>query len=73
MRIDEAVIATLRDMAPDDQREVLDFARSLLNRKKRPLKEVRGLWADLGITFTEEDIAEARREMWKSFPREIPL
>jgi hypothetical protein len=25
------------------------------------------------VTITEEDIAEARREMWGTFPREFPL
>jgi hypothetical protein len=30
------------------------------------------LWADLGVDITEEDIAEARREMWGNFPREFP-
>ena len=32
-----------------------------------------GLWADLNFHVTEEDIAEARREMWGNFPRDIKL
>jgi hypothetical protein len=31
------------------------------------------LWADLNMNITEEDIAEARREMWGNFPRDIEL
>jgi hypothetical protein len=31
---------------------------------------LRGLWKDLGISVSEEDIAEARREMWGGFLRE---
>jgi hypothetical protein len=30
----------------------------------------RGLWSDLGIDLTAEDIDEGRREMWKSFLRQ---
>jgi len=29
-----------------------------------------GLWADLDMRVTDEDIAEARHEMWGNFPRE---
>jgi len=29
-----------------------------------------GLWADLDIGITDEDIDEARREMWGNFPRD---
>ena len=35
-----------------------------------PRRSLRGLWADLNVHITEEDIAEARREMWGSFPSE---
>ena len=72
MNIEEAVIETLKNLAPHEQQQVLNFARSLQWRGKTPLKEVRGLWADLGITITAEDIAEARRDMWGNFPREFP-
>ncbi|MEW5718090.1 MAG: hypothetical protein AB1817_05660 [Chloroflexota bacterium] len=29
-----------------------------------------GLWADLGVAPSASEIDAARREMWKSFPRE---
>ena len=73
MSIEEAVMETLKKLPPEEQRQVLNYAQSLRKHDKPPLKELRGLWADLNITLTEEDIAEARREMWKDFPREIPL
>lgn len=38
---------------------------------KKPRKSLLGLWADLDIHITEEDIAQARREMWGNFPRDI--
>ena len=68
--IEEALVAKLRELSVDKQQEVLDFASSLETREKRPLKSVRGLWKDLGISVSEEDIAEARKEMWGNFPRE---
>lgn len=34
---------------------------------KHPRRSLEGLWAHLGADVSEEDIAEARREMWR-FP-----
>ena len=70
--IEEAVIEKLRELPADKQQEVLDFV-SFLETKALPrpkLKSMRGLWKDLGISISEEDIAEARKEMWGNFPRE---
>lgn len=68
----QAVMEKLGALDPLQQREVLDFVEFLHQKKakKRPLRSVEGLWAGLGIDITEEDIAEARREMWANFPRE---
>lgn len=33
----------------------------------KPLYSLRGIWK--GIDITEQDIGEARREMWGNFPR----
>jgi hypothetical protein len=72
MTIEDAVVEKLRILPPEKKQEVLDFAEFLLQRStvKPPLQSVEGLWADLGVQITEEDIAEARREMWGNFPRE---
>lgn len=72
MNIEQAVLEKLRTLTPDKQQEVLDFAEFLhqKNPPKRPLKSVKGLWADLKVDITEEDIAQARKEMWGNFPRE---
>jgi EAL domain-containing protein (putative c-di-GMP-specific phosphodiesterase class I) len=75
MTIEQQVLEKLRDLPPEKQKEVLDFVDQLKesNGPKKPLKSLLGLWSDLNINITEEDIAEARREMWGNFPRDIEL
>ena len=38
--------------------------------KAKPLRSLYGLWKDLGVDVSAEDIDTARREMWGTFPRE---
>jgi len=73
MTIEQQVLKKLRDLSPDKQKEVLKFAESLREKGDAPKKfrGLEGLWADLDINITDEDIAEARREMWGNFPRDI--
>jgi hypothetical protein len=75
MTIEQQVLEKLRDLPPEKQKEVLDFVDHLKeqNGPKKPLKSLLGLWKDLNFHVTEEDIAEARREMWGNFPRDIKL
>ena len=72
MNIEQLVLEKLRSLLPDRQREVLDFVEFLEQKSvaKRPPLSLKGLWSDLGIHLSEEDISEARREMWENFPRE---
>jgi hypothetical protein len=73
MTIEEKVLEKLRELPPEKQKEVLDFV-DLLKKKNgapKPRRSLRGLWKDLNITITENDIAQARREMWGNFPRDI--
>ena len=70
MTIERQVLEKLRDLPPEKQKEVLDFVEFLKekNGAKKPLRSLPGLWKDLDIHITEEDIAEARREIWSNFP-----
>jgi hypothetical protein len=71
MTIEEAIVEKVRALSPEKQKEVLRFADSLAETPARvPLRSLKGLWADLDIDISEEDIAALRREMWKTFPRE---
>jgi hypothetical protein len=74
MTLEQAVLENLRLLPAPAQQEVLDFAEFLRRNaapSKAPLKSLRGLWADLKLTSTDEDIAQARREMWAKFPRDV--
>lgn len=73
MTIEQAVVEKLRALPPEQQEKVLEFVETLQPQsptEKRPLRSVAGLWSDLDIDLTNEDIDEARREMWGNFPRD---
>jgi hypothetical protein len=75
MTIEQQVLEKLRGLPPEKQKEVLEFVDSLNENAgaNKPLLSLEGIWADLEIRVTNEDIAEARREMWGTFPRDIKL
>lgn len=65
MTIEQQVIEKLRELPPEKQREVLEFLESIKekNGDGKPRRSLLGMWSDLDIRITEEDIREARREM----------
>lgn len=71
MSIERSVIQKILSLTPDQQREVMEFVESLQkgSSEPRPRRSLMGLFSDRNIHITEEDIAEARREMWGNFPR----
>lgn len=73
MTIEQQVLEKLRELPPEKQREVLDFLESIKekNGAAKPRRSLLGLWSDLNVRITEEDLAEARREMWGNFPRDL--
>ncbi|BAY34306.1 DUF2281 domain-containing protein [Calothrix sp. FACHB-156] len=73
MNLEQAVLYKLRQLPIDKQQELLDFAEFLYQKtnKKPALLSVRGLCSDLKVDITEEDIANARQEMWGNFPKDI--
>jgi hypothetical protein len=56
-------IRLIEHMAPEIERD-------LLSSQSKPRKSLWGLWANLGPAPSAEEIDEARREEWASFPRE---
>jgi len=73
MTLEQAILDAVRELPPDKQQELLEHAEHLRLQEKQsrtPRKSGRGLWADLNIDLSAEDIDEARREAWKNFPRD---
>ena len=73
MTTEEAIIERVRALPAEKHEEVLKFAVLLGPDSpwpRPPLISPRGLWADLHVDVSEEDIAEMRQEAWKNFPRE---
>lgn len=73
MSIEDAVLEAVRVLPPEKQQEVLEFVESLTEEtfRHQRLRSLEGLLEDLGPAPTAEEIAEARREIWGSFPREV--
>jgi hypothetical protein len=73
MTLEQEILDTLRALSADKQKAVLDHAKHLrgeAGQLRRPRKSGRGLWADLDIDLSAEEIDEVRREMWRGFPRD---
>jgi hypothetical protein len=69
----EEVVASVRDLSPVDKAQLInrivpDIERELKSARRAERESLRGLWR--GLDITEEDMAEARREMWGSSPRQ---
>ena len=71
--IERAIVEKLRTLSSQEQQQVLEFIEELSREdaNRQPRHSLMGLFADPGMDITEEDIAEARREMWGNFPRDI--
>ncbi len=73
MTIEDTVREKLRGLSFEKQKEVLLFVESLQSEQgaRKTLRSLEGPLEDFNIDITEEDIAEARREMWGTFPRDL--
>lgn len=71
MTVEEKVLQKLRELTPGKQEQVLLYISQLQSENRPPRRSLLGLWADLDVKIGEEDIAEVRREMWGTFPRDI--
>jgi hypothetical protein len=74
LSIEQAVMEKLRALPFERQQQLLDFVDFLGQKAppRRPLRSVKGLLADLDIHITDDDIAQARKEMWGSTTNEAP-
>jgi hypothetical protein len=62
------VLSKLVTLSEHQQRQVLEFIETMQPPPRPPLIDLYGMFA--GYDTTEEEIAEARREMWGTFPHE---
>jgi hypothetical protein len=62
--IEQRVVEKLRQLPPEKQKKVLDFVDSLKDQQNAQRRSLLGLWSDLNVHVTEDDLAQARREMW---------
>ena len=72
MSLEQAILEVVRALPAEKQQEILTQATRLRDQasKRKPFKSVKGLWADLGVSLSADEIEENQREMWKNFPRE---
>ncbi|SPE38443.1 conserved hypothetical protein [Candidatus Sulfopaludibacter sp. SbA6] len=72
MSIEQAILEAVRTLPSEKQQEILSHATRLRDEgvKRKPFKSVKGLWADLGVSLSADEIERNQREMWKTFPRE---
>ena len=72
MTVEEVLFEKIKALPIHRKQEVLDFAEFLEEKESRPQprRSLYGILSDLDVKITEEDISEARKEMWRNFPRE---
>lgn len=68
MTIPGQILMKLSGLPDEQQRKVLEFIETLEASPTSSRSSLYGLFR--GTETTEEDIDEARREMWGNFPRE---
>jgi hypothetical protein len=72
MSLEQAILDAVRALPAEKQQEILSHAARLRDEsvKRRPFRSVKGLWADLGVSLSSDEIEQNRNEMWKNFPRD---
>lgn len=75
MQIEEAVIDALRVLPNEEKLKVLDYTKSLRRKPMRfgngKRKSIIGSLSHLKIKFDENDLREARREMWPDYSEDV--
>ncbi len=72
MSTQSSIIEKILSLTAEQQREVMEFVESL---KKSPnprpaRRSLMGAFSHLNVHISEEDLAEARHDIWRNFPRE---
>jgi|GEM_PF-970031 len=72
MTVKEAVLEDLEKLSVVKQEEVLDFVQFLKAKqsKRKPRRSLKGSLAHLNFKWTEEDMRQARNEMWRGYTKD---
>ena len=72
MTSEEILLERFKVLPAHRRQELLDFAEFLESKEavKRPRRSLKGALADLNIKITEEDVREARNEMWRGYTKD---
>jgi hypothetical protein len=72
MTIEQAVLENLRVLPIEKKQEVLDFTEFLQTKltPKTKKKSLKGSLSHLNIRVSDEDIREARNEMWRGYTKD---
>ncbi len=69
---EEVLLQKIKVLPPDLKQKAIEFVESLQSeaQKKTPRVSLKGIWADMNVNVTEEDIREARNEMWRGYTKD---
>ena len=69
-KIEETLIAVIKTLPTEKQQALLEFAEFLQTEtaSKSSSQSIKGLWANVDINLTEEELSTTRKEMWANFP-----
>ncbi|HEU0141675.1 MAG TPA: hypothetical protein VFQ79_18270 [Bryobacteraceae bacterium] len=72
MTVEESIVQAVRALPPNKKEAVLRYAESLQepNGVEKPVRNLYGLWKDLGPGPSAAEIDEVRHEAWKNFLRD---
>lgn len=72
MTLEETVLEKVKVLPMNRKREVLDFIEFLESKEavKTPRRSLKGALAHLNISLSEEDLREARNEMWRGYTQD---
>ena len=72
MTSEEVLLEKFKVLPANRRQELLDFAEFLESKEtvKRPRRSLKGALAHLNIKITEEDIRQARNEMWRGYTKD---
>ena len=72
MTSEELLFSKIKLLPPNLKEEALHFVEFLEGKveEKKPRISLEGIWADMNVNITEEDIREARNEMWRVYTKD---